>query len=296
MTHYNVEKGYYIPASQNILFDPRIRARGKNNLWNIRQTRIRTIEEEERKRIAEVSKQMKEDREQERKRKLEEEKIRKIREKQNKKTNSRNNNRNNNRNNDRNRIINETDFGINNNFDIDEGSYSLLVGIKNVEKAVRDQIDTVKTICDENSGSGFLVNSEKESQLWDSVRDFPQESIKTTSIVCKSGVLVTQIPKLLDSIQRLSNEYSVKIYISTRAGNGISLISIEGSADSVKPAIENLRNFLSSIGGNLILQQASPEMKEGFDVWGDIGSGLGIMKRIKANYDPDNILNPGRFI
>jgi len=183
-----------------------------------------------------------------------------------------------------------------NNFDIDEGSYSLLVGIKNVEKAVRDQIDTVKTICDENSGSGFLVNSEKESQLWDSVRDFPQESIKTTSIVCKSGVLVTQIPKLLDSIQRLSNEYSVKIYISTRAGNGISLISIEGSADSVKPAIENLRNFLSSIGGNLILQQASPEMKEGFDVWGDIGSGLGIMKRIKANYDPDNILNPGRFI
>lgn len=120
MTHYNVEKGYYIPASQNILFDPRIRARRKNNLWNIRQTRIRTIEEEERKRIAEVSKQMKEDREQERKRKLEEEKIRKIREKQNKKTNSRNNNRNNNRNNDRNHIINETDFGINNNFDIDE--------------------------------------------------------------------------------------------------------------------------------------------------------------------------------
>jgi len=183
-----------------------------------------------------------------------------------------------------------------NDLDINEGCYSLLVGIRNVEKAVRDQIDTVKTICDENSGSGLLVNGEKESQLWDSVRDFAQTSIKTTGVVCKSGILVTQIPKLLDSIQRLSNEYSVKIYVSTRAGNGISLIAIEGKAESVKPAIENLRNFLSSIGGTLILQEAPLEIKQGFDVWGDIGSGLGIMKRIKSNYDPDNILNPGRFV
>lgn len=183
-----------------------------------------------------------------------------------------------------------------NDLDVNNGCYVLLVGIRNVEKAVRDQIDTVKTICDENSGSGFLVNGDKESQLWDSVRDFPEESIKTTGAVCKSGVLVTQIPKLLDSVERLSNEYSVKSLVSTRAGNGISLIAIEGKAESVKPAIENLRNFLSSIGGTLILLQAPIEIKQGFDVWGDIGSGLGIMKKIKFNYDPDNILNPGRFI
>ncbi len=183
-----------------------------------------------------------------------------------------------------------------NDLDINLGCYSLLVRIRNVEKAVRDQIDMVKTICDENNGSGFLVNGEKENQLWDSVRDFAQTSIKTTGVVCKSSILVTQIQKLLDSIQRLSNEYSVKIYVSTRAGNGISLMAIEGKAESIKPAIENLRNFLSSIGGTLILQEAPLEIKQGFDVWGDIGSGLGIMKRIKSNYDPDNILNPGRFI
>jgi glycolate oxidase FAD binding subunit len=183
-----------------------------------------------------------------------------------------------------------------NDLDINVGCYTLLVRIRNVEKAVRDQIDMVKTICDENNGSGFLVKEEKENQLWDSVRDFAQTSIKTTSAVCKSSILVTQIPKLFNSIKRLSNEYSLKIYVSTRAGNGISLIAIEGKAESVKPAIENLRNFLSSIGGTLILQEAPLEIKQSFDVWGDIGSGLGIMKRIKSNYDPDNILNPGRFI
>jgi glycolate oxidase FAD binding subunit len=57
-----------------------------------------------------------------------------------------------------------------------------------------------------------------------------------------------------------------------------------------------LRDFISSIDGHLVLLEAPSEIKNSFDVWGEIGSGLGIMKRIKANYDPHNLLNPGRYI
>ncbi|MCK5710745.1 MAG: FAD-binding oxidoreductase, partial [Deltaproteobacteria bacterium] len=42
--------------------------------------------------------------------------------------------------------------------------------------------------------------------------------------------------------------------------------------------------------------EAPYEIKAGVSVWGDFGSGLGIMERIKFNFDPDNLLNPGRYI
>lgn len=179
---------------------------------------------------------------------------------------------------------------------LDNKSYSLIVGIKNVEQAVKDQISTVKSISEKNNGKGLVLSGLVEDKFWDDIRDFPQKLIKTGLVVCKTSVLVTQIPKVLNHLEQLENKNGVKIYTSTRAGNGIFLLTIKGKAVSVKNTLVELRNFLSSIGGSLILQKAPYEIKKGFDVWGDMGSGLGIMKRIKANFDPDNILNPGRFI
>jgi glycolate oxidase FAD binding subunit len=183
-----------------------------------------------------------------------------------------------------------------NNLSIKNNGYSLLICVRNVEKAVKDQMSTVENICHSHGGEGLVISGENEKNLWDDVRDFPQKLHNLDMVVCKSSVLVTQIPSLMEEIGRLSNKNSVKIRISTRAGNGISILAIEGKSDSVKDALGKLRNFLTSIGGVLILQESPIDFKESFDVWGDIGSGLGIMRRIKTNFDPDNLLNPGRYI
>ncbi|HIO63132.1 MAG TPA: FAD-binding oxidoreductase, partial [Dehalococcoidia bacterium] len=38
------------------------------------------------------------------------------------------------------------------------------------------------------------------------------------------------------------------------------------------------------------------ELKSEFDVWGEAGDSIEIMRRMKQQYDPKGILNPGRFI
>jgi len=179
---------------------------------------------------------------------------------------------------------------------VNDSQFSLVIGIRNVGKAVKEQISSVKKICVQNSGKGALISGAQEGKLWEDIRDFPWKLIKAQRVLCKAGVLVTQIPKALQTIKQLSDENSVKIYVSVRAGNGICTIAIEGEDLSIKNTLKHLRNFMLSIGGYLVLQEAPSEIKNGFDVWGDIGSGLGIMKRVKANYDPDNLLNPGRYI
>ncbi len=183
-----------------------------------------------------------------------------------------------------------------NNLDINGSEYCLAIGIKNVEKAVKDQISAVKKICEQNNGKGVLISGSQEEKLWEDVRNFPCNVVKAESVVCKASILVTQIPTVLNMVKQLSDENGVETSVSTRAGNGICIIAIRGDGSSITNAVNNLRAFISPLGGHLIVQEAPSEIKKGFDVWGDIGSGLGIMKRIKSNFNPDNILNPGRYI
>jgi glycolate oxidase FAD binding subunit len=41
--------------------------------------------------------------------------------------------------------------------------------------------------------------------------------------------------------------------------------------------------------------QAPSALKEGLDVWGPV-EGLGLMKAVKAQFDPERLLAPGRFV
>jgi glycolate oxidase subunit GlcD len=60
-------------------------------------------------------------------------------------------------------------------------------------------------------------------------------------------------------------------------------------------ALERLRQKAEKLGGSLVLESASEEIKNEFDVWGDFGSATELMKRVKAQLDPRNALSPGRF-
>lgn len=189
-----------------------------------------------------------------------------------------------------------TSLAKRNDLDINNSTYNLAIGIRNVEKAVKEQISSAKKVCEENNGNGFLISGTQELKLWEDIRNFPWKILKSNRVVIKAGVVVSRIPKLLQTIKQLSKENGVKTYVSVRAGSGICEIALKGEGPAVKNVLNELRGFITSIDGHLILQEAPSDIKNGFDVWGEIGSGLGIMKRIKSNYDPNNLLNPGRYI
>jgi len=60
-------------------------------------------------------------------------------------------------------------------------------------------------------------------------------------------------------------------------------------------ALEDLRQKTEALGGSLVLESASDEIRNEFDVWGDFGSAAELMKRVKAQLDPLNCLSRGRF-
>ena len=61
-------------------------------------------------------------------------------------------------------------------------------------------------------------------------------------------------------------------------------------------ALEHLRQKAENLGGSLVVESASDEIRNEFDAWGDFGSAAELMKRVKAELDPLNALSPGRFV
>jgi glycolate oxidase FAD binding subunit len=80
------------------------------------------------------------------------------------------------------------------------------------------------------------------------------------------------------------------------AGNGVAYAACSAPASAER--LINLRSTVTQLGANasLVLQRCPVGLKEDIDVWGDPGSGLGLMRALKEKLDPRGTLNPGRYV
>jgi glycolate oxidase FAD binding subunit len=83
-------------------------------------------------------------------------------------------------------------------------------------------------------------------------------------------------------------------------GHGVLQISLDPGGDLARIAaevVQPLRRALETEGGSLVVERAPIGLKSLCDVWGDISADLlAIMTRVKREFDPDGVLNPGRFV
>jgi glycolate oxidase FAD binding subunit len=66
--------------------------------------------------------------------------------------------------------------------------------------------------------------------------------------------------------------------------------------DTLAGALDELRREAQTAEGSLILQAAPAALKARLDAWGEPGDALRVMRRLKAEFDPQGLCNPGRFL
>jgi glycolate oxidase FAD binding subunit len=161
---------------------------------------------------------------------------------------------------------------------------TLDVRFEGIENAVEDQARRAGRMV------GNLLPAEagqwqSSTALWD----------ESPGSICRFSVLPSEIAPFLDRAQSLAEPLAVRTRAVVQAV-GVGLLRLDGPTDALLRTIRELRQLAAVRHGSVVVLHASGELRSQLDPWGEVGTALGTMRRMKQQFDPKGILNPGRFV
>jgi glycolate oxidase FAD binding subunit len=119
-------------------------------------------------------------------------------------------------------------------------------------------------------------------------------------IVVKLASEIRRLPFWAGEIERVAFPHGLTVSLVGETGNGILRAALGGSVSPdtwAREVAAPLREALAVEGGSLVVERAPLDLKRAADVWGPLPeTALAVMKRLKAEFDPRRVLNPGRFV
>ncbi|MBI3457605.1 MAG: FAD-binding oxidoreductase [Candidatus Rokubacteria bacterium] len=120
--------------------------------------------------------------------------------------------------------------------------------------------------------------------------------------VAKVALLPTQVGPYLAEGGPGVAALGLRLTTAAHAGSGIVRLvlttreGVSGEASRTVKALGLLRDQARAAGGELVVEWAPLAVKEEISAWDAPGPAVRLMQRIKAQLDPQGIMNPGRFV
>ncbi len=143
-----------------------------------------------------------------------------------------------------------------------------------------------------NAAGADVSAAHAPAEDW-SARERLFEDLEPTSLVCKIGIPPAESQHLLSLLEREASQDVRWRLVFQAFGVGVLRLELREPERSV---VDRLRSRLAEFGGSLVVLACPAGMKPDANVWGEPGDALELMRRIKQQFDPHSILNPGRFL
>lgn len=115
------------------------------------------------------------------------------------------------------------------------------------------------------------------------------------AVVLKVSLLPAEVCRVSAELQNWASSGGVEIAVAAQA-TGLMTLALKSAPDAAIALIEHLRWRLRSGGGSVTALKVPEIMRDGIDVWNCDSNALPLMREIKRRFDPNRILNPGRFV
>jgi glycolate oxidase FAD binding subunit len=115
------------------------------------------------------------------------------------------------------------------------------------------------------------------------------------ALVLKISTLPSDLCLLASELQDWAAKKQMSVVVAAQA-NGLITVALRSSPDAAISLVEHLRERLSQSGGSVVALQMPGTIRGTLDPWGWESNALPLMKEIKRRFDPNRILNPGRFV
>lgn len=178
-----------------------------------------------------------------------------------------------------------------------DGNYLLVLQFIGEVESVRWQINEALRL-----GTNFRshkLDFETATKFWTDYRG--TEISQEWDLIFKVSVKPADLAAMIMDIHKYFPE-SPLVMLRAHAANGVIRIHASNEALSwfrskERPKrIAEFRGLAQARGGNMVILRAPLELKSHVDVWGEIGPTAVLMHSLKEKFDPQNLLNPGRFV
>jgi len=141
-------------------------------------------------------------------------------------------------------------------------------------------------------GEPRVISAGQAAALWQQLRDFPAQRV--APLVIKA----TMVPSQMTNFMRMLGEHDHDASIQAHAGNGIVVAELPHftSEHVSRVLIGRLQPAARQAGGSVTVLSSTLSGLTRQAIWGGANSAALWMQKVKRQFDPRNILNPGRFV
>lgn len=169
----------------------------------------------------------------------------------------------------------------------------------------RDEIDAIAAICDRLGASMVVTTADREeAELLLAARRFAYPALEQLGTTLLDDVAVPRhrITELLEAISQVADRHGVTIGTFGHAGDGnlhptlVFDANDPGEVEAVRAAFDDLVDATLALGGTVTGEHGVGLLKRDHLVRQLGEGGMRLQRAIKAAFDPDDLLNPGKVL
>src|SRR5262245_4557002 len=167
---------------------------------------------------------------------------------------------------------------------------------------VREQVDWQRAELARLTGPlGGRDARQLDAAAWPRLGPAARAAFSTPAAVMTLAVVPAQVADIMEQGASVARARGLQSAWAAHAGVGARWAALGSDpaprdSSAIGAALAEWREIARAGGGHANLEWAPLAVKSQVPVWDDPGAAARIMERIKAQLDPRNILNPGRFV
>jgi glycolate oxidase FAD binding subunit len=173
-------------------------------------------------------------------------------------------------------------------------SYTVYVRLAGVETSVAAQTEALLRQAEQAGLSIDVVAEDAAARIWSSHETIYEDA--HDAVVARFSVLPSSTAMTLRAVREVAGRLGLRSRVVLQA-TGTGVVKLEGAHEQALAAgLGVLRSRVAESRGSLVVHACPAPIKDRIDVWGPAGDAHLLMLRIKEQFDPRGIMNPGRFI
>ena len=177
----------------------------------------------------------------------------------------------------------------------------LAVRLAGRPRSLQRQVDETRRIAETHGAVAIDALEGANDRLWRSVADFGWDDGTGPLVLARASVEPSRVCDLIETVERTMSAGELSPAVVAQPAHGtvqVGWLDETGGAtdDAAAKIVDQVRAAAHSCGGTVVVERCPTALKDQIDVWDEVGDSIDVMRRLKEQYDPQDLLNPGRFV